>query len=221
MAEDTDANEELPEELQHVEGLDGVVTKRRVKPDWNEAQQFITSNKPRERPKNHADMETQEREIKQDQFLTVILQGTNYRDAAAIVGIDQATAKRWMYSKTLRKRFQACRDALIDSQLTRVCGSVSRAIGTLEQALTEADEWRDRISAAKELISTLQKFHSIAGIDNRLRELEQTLSQVAQTQVLPITSPVEDIRVPAAQRIIALSAEVDLTLPEDAGESGG
>ena len=211
MAELRDA---LPPELANIPELQPRMRgENRELPD---AIRFIQDTKSGRRKKaEDGDLDITGREIKQDQFLTLLLQGTMWKDAANICAIDHATAKRWLYSKKLRQRFEQCRDAIIDAQLTRVCSSVGKAVHTLERALDEADEWRDRIMAAKELINGLGKFHQMAGIDSRLRDLEHKLGEVVQVHNLPVTAPVEDVTAPPAKRIMALAKDIDLTLPDD------
>lgn len=202
----------LPEELK-VPELDRR-TRQSPKDELTMAQRFIQENrKPGRKAKTELQLEATQREIRQDQFLTLLLQGVVWKDAAKICCIDQQTAKKWLYSKALRQRFQRCRDAIIDAQLTRVCGSVARAITTLENALDQADEWRDRINAAKELVNCLSRFHQMAGMDARLRELEFKLGAMNQAATLPVTAPMEDVGQTPARRVLELANEVNLSLP--------
>ncbi len=113
--------------------------------------------------------------LKMDAFIAYMLTGQTWRQAASNVGITVQTASKWMRKRTLKKRMAKFREVLAEAALTRISTLTNSAVTTLEDAMGQDNHIQFRLQGAKLLFDAFVKMNQIVGMEQRLKDIEESL----------------------------------------------
>ena len=102
--------------------------------------------------------------------------GATVRDAAAEVGIGEATAHRRLKEAGFRGRVDDARAELIAAAVARLGAASTKAVSTLE-GLLAAESEAVRLGAAKAILDSALKWREHQDLTERVRVLEEQLGQ--------------------------------------------
>jgi hypothetical protein len=119
---------------------------------------------------------------RQQAAVTALATGMTNRDAAAHVGIGEATLYRWLNQPAFLSALENTQQIMLSAAARQLAASLSCAIDTLTSITRDNTVAESvRVTAARSLIEITVKVHGIASIERRLSELEEVMVYELQT----------------------------------------
>jgi len=121
---------------------------------------------------------------KQEQFISLLLQGSTIVNAATACNINESTAHRWLKQVQFQEAYEAARKRLLNLSLTTLQLKFDKAVKTLDRHLDASNTIpRDQIKAAEVVVDkTLQT----AQLTERIAELEALLAAQEQDRMYKV-----------------------------------
>jgi hypothetical protein len=108
-------------------------------------------------------------------FVAGFAVGLTAAAVAGVAGVSERTARRRRNEPSIASQVRARRAEIADDTAGRLAALGSRAVEVLEDCL-DAEDARDRLSAAKSLLQIGPKFRAEVEFEDRLRALEAVSS---------------------------------------------
>lgn len=122
---------------------------------------------------------------KQEQFISLLLEGLSISDAATTCKVNESTAYRWLKQATFQSAYEAMRKRLLNHSLTALQLRFDKAVKTLDRHLDSPKTIpRDQIKAAEVVVD---KTIQTAQLVERIAELEALLAQQEQESMYMVT----------------------------------
>jgi hypothetical protein len=107
-------------------------------------------------------------------LITALISCPSIKEAAAQCGIAEKTAHAWLRESVFQAELRKVQDALTREAMTRVIGSVGKAVAVLESIMQDEDSTpAPRVSAAKTILEQALKIYDLENIQRRLDALEK------------------------------------------------
>jgi hypothetical protein len=115
---------------------------------------------------------------RQEQLIAALLVERSQGQAAAKVGVSEATAGRWVALPQFQEAFTKARRQALDRALSRVHQVVEKAVKVLETAMNGKDG-KLRVRAALGILQHSLRIAEVIDVDRRLARLEE-LAEAAE-----------------------------------------
>jgi hypothetical protein len=112
-------------------------------------------------------------------LVLALASGQTARDAAHLAGVGERTVTRRLADQEFRREVEALRADLIRQAAGRLVEGMTQAADTL-RSLLGADSATVRLGAARTILELAPRLHEAAGLEERLRALEERLAQTAE-----------------------------------------
>ena len=115
---------------------------------------------------------------KQEHAIAALLAKPTITEAAAEVGIGEATLRRWMHEPDFRLAYREARGEHLERVLARLIQASTKAIDTLERNLETIDSPATEVRAAATLLRELVRTREQVDLTDHLEGLERRLTAV-------------------------------------------
>ncbi|MEW6489817.1 MAG: hypothetical protein AB1578_18150 [Thermodesulfobacteriota bacterium] len=110
---------------------------------------------------------------KQEQAIAALLSEPTIERAAAAVGADPRTLRRWMQRDDFREAYRLARRELMDCATARIQSASCAAVDALEEILGDSGAPAgSRVSAAKGVLELAVKVAELQDLQERIERLE-------------------------------------------------
>jgi hypothetical protein len=110
----------------------------------------------------------------QEQAIAALLSRKTHTEAAAAVGISEATLQRWLRLPEFQAAYRAARRAVVESAVALLQNAASQAVEALVANLKAAKP-ADQIRAAVEILEYAMRGLDVLDLAARIEELERAL----------------------------------------------
>ena len=113
---------------------------------------------------------------KQEHAIAALLSQPTITEAAAEVGIGEATLRRWMQEPTFRVAYREARGEHLERVLARLFQASTKAVDALERNLETIDSPATEVRAAATLLRELVRVREQVDLSEHLEGLERRLA---------------------------------------------
>jgi len=107
-------------------------------------------------------------------LITALISCPSIKEAAIQCGIAEKTAHAWLRDPDFQSELRKVQDALTREAMSRVIGSVGKAVDVLESIMQdEGTAPAPRVSAAKTILEQALKVYDLENVQRRLDALEK------------------------------------------------
>jgi len=114
------------------------------------------------------------RKVSRAALITALISCPNIKEAAKHCGIAEKTAHAWLRDPEFQAELRMVQDALTREAMSRVIGSVGKAVDVLESIMQDEETApAPRVSAAKTILEQALKIYDLENVKRRLDALEK------------------------------------------------
>lgn len=115
-----------------------------------------------------------------DLLITALARGDTHKTAAAVAGISTRTLQRRLEDDGFQGRVRKSRADLLSTATGKLTQASSDAADVLHRLITQSNSEKIQLGAAKAILDSLVKIHSLEQLEERLANLEQLVAELTQ-----------------------------------------